>query len=50
MTRSYNKTRKDLEDIKEAAGFYDKPFPFARLPREVRDQIYEYAFIVYGDI
>ncbi|KAE9374926.1 hypothetical protein N431DRAFT_465150 [Stipitochalara longipes BDJ] len=45
VTRAYNQTKKELEDIKEATGFYEKAFPFLRLPREVRDQIYEYAFI-----
>jgi hypothetical protein len=45
MTRAYNNTKKELEDIKEAAGLYKKALPFLRLPREVRDQIYRYAFI-----
>jgi hypothetical protein len=50
VTRSYNQTKKELEDIKEATGFYDKPFPFLELPRELRDQIYEYALISRLDI
>lgn len=45
MTRAYNCTKKELEDLKEATGFYDKDFPFFQLPREVRDQIYSYAFL-----
>lgn len=50
MTRTYNNTKKELEYMKEAAGFYKKALPFLRLPREVRDQIYAYAFIALSNI
>lgn len=50
MTRAYNSTKKELEEMKEATGFYDKTLPFLNLPREVRDQIYEYAFITFSYI
>jgi len=43
VTRGFMNTKKELEAIKEANGFYMKPLPFLRLPREVRDQIYTYV-------
>jgi hypothetical protein len=50
MTRAYNSTKAELEDIKSATGFYSKSFPFLQLPREVRDQIYSYAFLTLSNI
>lgn len=50
MTRAYNSTKAELEDIKSATGFYSKSFPFLALPREVRDQIYSYAFLAISNI
>jgi hypothetical protein len=49
MTRAYNSTKRELEDIKEAAGF-SKTLPFLSLPREVRDQVYSYALLVPSNI
>jgi hypothetical protein len=40
--RRYNQTCEELERLKESMGF-DKPFPFLRLPREIRDKIYTYS-------
>jgi hypothetical protein len=50
MTRAYNSTKKELEDLKETTGFYEKALPFLQLPREVRDQIYGYAFLAPSNI
>jgi hypothetical protein len=50
MTRAYNTTKKELEGMKEAAGFYNKALPFLRLPREVRDQIYKYTLIAPSNL
>lgn len=41
--RRYNRTWKELENLKKLHGFYDKAFPFLRFPREIRDKIYAYA-------
>jgi hypothetical protein len=49
MARAYNSTKKELEDVKEAAGFH-KALPFLNLPREVRDQIYSYALLAPSNI
>jgi hypothetical protein len=40
--RRYNKTCEELERLQESTGF-NKPFPFLRLPRELRDEIYTYS-------
>jgi hypothetical protein len=40
--RRYNKACKELELLKELTGF-NKPLPFLRLPREIRDKIYTYS-------
>ncbi len=40
--RRYNKTCEELERLKESTDL-DKPFPFLRLPREIRDKIYTYS-------
>ena len=40
--RRYNRTCEELERLKESIGF-NKPFPFLRLPREIRDKIYTYS-------
>jgi hypothetical protein len=49
MARAYNSTKKELEDVKEAAGFH-KALPFLNLPREVRDQIYSYALLAPSNV
>lgn len=42
MARKYNAAHDELERLKKTMGL-DKPFPFLRLPRELRDQIYAYS-------
>ena len=42
LARRYNNVCAELESLKDLAGF-NKPFPFLRLPREIRDDIYGYA-------
>ncbi|KAF1993969.1 hypothetical protein P154DRAFT_527389 [Amniculicola lignicola CBS 123094] len=40
--RKYNQACEELDRLKAFVGF-NKPFPFLRLPRELRDQIYTYC-------
>jgi hypothetical protein len=42
-TIAYHDTKKDLQDTREAHGYYKMSFQFLRFPREVRDQIYRYC-------
>jgi hypothetical protein len=46
--RAYNSVKEELEIAREALGIYKTPFPILRLPREIRDQIYEYALQALG--
>lgn len=41
--RQYNNLYAETQALRELAGF-NKPFPFLRLPREIRDEIYALAF------
>jgi hypothetical protein len=43
ITREHIHTTKELEVARDMLGYYRRPLPFLRLPREVRDQIYAYA-------
>ncbi|KAF8860853.1 hypothetical protein BDZ45DRAFT_800533 [Acephala macrosclerotiorum] len=41
--RQHNRVFKELESLKDANGFYEKPFPLLRHPSEIRDRIYLYS-------
>ena len=43
LGRKYTAAYKELEEAGEALGYYAKPLPFLRFPREIRDQIFTYA-------
>jgi hypothetical protein len=48
--RAYNSVKEELEIAREALGIYKTPFPILRLPREIRDQIYEHVLQALGII
>ncbi|KAI9696614.1 MAG: hypothetical protein M1836_005633 [Candelina mexicana] len=43
LGRKYAAAYKELEEAREAHGYYANPLPFLQFPREIRDQIYTYA-------
>ena len=43
LGRKYDAMYKELEEAREALGYYASPLPFLKFPREIRDKIYTYA-------